>query len=147
MNDAKVTILLVDPTVPQKQFVFYEPRTCMVGRETDCDISLPADHAHREVSRHHCLLDIKPPHVRVRDLDSTNGTYVNGQRLVSERPAPEDTALDEGATAQLHDGDEIRVARTILRVHVEADVEQFAAVAAASLAAAGEPGMWLPRGS
>jgi eukaryotic-like serine/threonine-protein kinase len=118
MPDAKVTITVIDPTVPEKQFVFDGPKTCVVGRETDCDITLPADLAHREVSRHHCLLDIKPPYIRVRDLNSTNGTFVNDKRLEAERTAPEDTTLEEGGTATLQDGDEIRVALTRLKIHV-----------------------------
>jgi pSer/pThr/pTyr-binding forkhead associated (FHA) protein len=36
------------------------------------------------VSRHHCRLDIDPPHISVRDLGSRNGTYING-RLIGLR--------------------------------------------------------------
>jgi len=141
MTDAKVTITLIDPTMPEQQFVFDEPRTCVVGRETDCDIALAADFAHREISRHHCLLDIKPPYVRVRYLNSTNGTFVNNERLVAERTTPEDTASDEGGTAILHDGDVIRVAQSLLRVHIESEAAHLSLIPADQPTA--EPASWL----
>jgi serine/threonine-protein kinase len=47
-----------------------------VGRASDCLIRLPSDLEYCIVSRHHCLLDIAPPEVRVRDLGSLNGTFV-----------------------------------------------------------------------
>src|SRR5438445_7364789 len=55
----------------------------LVGRAPDCDIQLPADRVHGEVSRHHCLFEIEPPCVGVIDLGSLNGTYVNGKRVGS----------------------------------------------------------------
>jgi pSer/pThr/pTyr-binding forkhead associated (FHA) protein len=52
----------------------------LVGRDADC--------AWRSsslfVSRRHCVFDIDPPFVSVRDLQSLNGTYVNGQRIEGE---------------------------------------------------------------
>jgi pSer/pThr/pTyr-binding forkhead associated (FHA) protein len=42
------------------------------------------------ISRYHCLLDINPPDIRIRDFDSLNGTYVNGEcigrRSVNQTP-------------------------------------------------------------
>jgi eukaryotic-like serine/threonine-protein kinase len=119
-----VKITLVDPTVPERQFVFDRPRTCVVGRQYDCDIALPSDRAHREVSRHHCQLDINPPHVSVRDLNSRNGTFVNGKRLSPEGIEEEDTGSDEPGTAVLSDGDEIRIAKSLFHVHVEENQER-----------------------
>ncbi|MDF0552306.1 FHA domain-containing protein [Kamptonema sp. UHCC 0994] len=36
---------------------------------------------HRTISRYHCLLDINPPDIRVRDFGSKNGTFVNGKKI------------------------------------------------------------------
>lgn len=37
------------------------------------------------VSRHHCLLQRRDSHLLIADLDSLNGTFVNGYRLVPRR--------------------------------------------------------------
>lgn len=50
-----------------------------VGRNADQDISLPDP----SVSRSHAVLEPTPRGVTVRDLGSTNGTYVNGERVRS----------------------------------------------------------------
>ena len=42
---------------------------------------LPNDEAHKTISRHHCLIDINPPDIRVRDFGSLNGTFVNDEKI------------------------------------------------------------------
>lgn len=49
----------------------------LVGRTEDCDLRLD----HKSVSKHHCVLAVTDGLVLVRDLGSTNGTRVNGQRV------------------------------------------------------------------
>jgi pSer/pThr/pTyr-binding forkhead associated (FHA) protein len=54
----------------------------MIGREAECQIVL----ADSKVSRYHAKLTIKSPStVMVEDLHSTNGTYINGQRVNAPR--------------------------------------------------------------
>lgn len=48
-----------------------------VGRLNDNDLVLRNIH----VSRHHCVIERHEGRVRVRDLDSQSGTYVNGERI------------------------------------------------------------------
>ena len=55
-----------------------------LGRERGCDLRIPK----AEVSRRHCSL-LLDGGVRVRDLGSTNGTFVNGVRI-------ENTQLEAG---------------------------------------------------
>src|SRR4051812_6484244 len=90
-------------------FVFAERTTCIVGRADDCDPRLPNDQHHRAISRHHCLLDINPPDVRVRDFGSRNGTYVNGETIGrrEENETPEEGARRAFPEYDLKDGDEI----------------------------------------
>lgn len=51
-----------------------KPGANILGRSQDCDVQLedPA------VSTRHCEILIEPDRILVRDLDSTNGTFVNG---------------------------------------------------------------------
>ncbi len=49
----------------------------LIGRSRQCDIKL----AGKSVSRSHALLSRRFTGVRVVDLDSTNGTFVNGDRI------------------------------------------------------------------
>ncbi|MBD3673212.1 MAG: FHA domain-containing protein [Planctomycetaceae bacterium] len=52
-----------------------------VGRHPECDIVLLNS---RKVSRKHCCLAQIDDHIKVRDLGSTNGIIVNGQRVNKE---------------------------------------------------------------
>lgn len=49
----------------------------LVGREEDCHLRPNSD----LVSRHHCVFTVDEFSVRLRDLGSTNGTLVNGERI------------------------------------------------------------------
>lgn len=71
-------------------FCFTQPDTFLIGRSNDAHLCLTDD---RFFSRHHCLLEINPPHCFIRDLGSTNGTFVNGQRVT-------ETFLEHGAKIQ-----------------------------------------------
>jgi len=48
--------------------------TNVVGREGTCDVYVESN----QVSRRHCLLQITERGLLVKDLESTNGTFVNG---------------------------------------------------------------------
>jgi eukaryotic-like serine/threonine-protein kinase len=59
-------------------FSFTQHDSFLIGRSSDAHLYLPDD---RFFSRNHCLLEINPPHSFLRDLGSTNGTFVNGKRV------------------------------------------------------------------
>ncbi|MFD3621069.1 protein kinase [Streptomyces sp. NPDC058676] len=84
---------------------FTRRTTCLIGRGDECGIRLAR--SEKKVSRHHCMFDVNPPHLRVRDLGSRNGTYVNGKPL---RGSP--------AVRELADGDELRIGTAVLLVTV-----------------------------
>src|SRR5438067_599210 len=52
-------------------FSFTQPDTFLIGRSNDAHLCLTDD---KFFSRHHCLLEINPPHCFLRDLGSTGGT-------------------------------------------------------------------------
>jgi pSer/pThr/pTyr-binding forkhead associated (FHA) protein len=49
----------------------------LVGRKEDCDLRLD----HKSVSKMHCVIVKTDGMLLLRDLGSTNGTRVNGQRV------------------------------------------------------------------
>jgi S1-C subfamily serine protease/pSer/pThr/pTyr-binding forkhead associated (FHA) protein len=82
---------------PRAGETFVVDRTTVVGRDPECDISLD----HDSVSRRHAQLSVDAFGVRVRDLGSTNGTWINGERISTER--------------RLTDADEVRFGSVLLR--------------------------------
>jgi ABC transport system ATP-binding/permease protein len=68
-----------------------------IGRSTGAEFILDAP----LVSRLHCQLTAHDAGLEVKDLDSTNGTFVNGTRVTS---------------ARLQTGDRLRVGRTELTI-------------------------------
>src|SRR6476620_8134186 len=64
-----------------QQFALDQPGRYVMGRSSDCDIQLATGHDMLSVSRHHCLLIFSPPNLVVRDLGSSNGTFVNGEKV------------------------------------------------------------------
>jgi len=83
-----------------RTFSFNQHDTFLIGRNPDAHLCLPND---RFFSRSHCLLEILPPRCFLRDLGSTNGTFVNGQHV-------QETFLK--------DGDRIQGGETVLLVEV-----------------------------
>jgi len=58
----------------------------VLGREANCDISIPVEH----LSRRHVEFEVKGGKLLIRDLDSSNGTYLNGNRITESYAKPGD---------------------------------------------------------
>jgi pSer/pThr/pTyr-binding forkhead associated (FHA) protein len=58
-----------------------------IGRGDECDVAIPDDVS---LSRVHARLDRQAEHWVLMDLDSTNGTFVNGERIREVRLQPGD---------------------------------------------------------
>jgi DNA-binding NtrC family response regulator len=71
----------------------------IVGRATDVAVQLEE----AAVSRHHAVISVHDNRATIRDLDSHNGTFVDGQRVAGE--------------VALHSGAVIEVCKTQLVVH------------------------------
>ena len=84
---------LLIPGNPERVVPLTRPVT-VVGRGAEADLRLPDT----GVSRAHAELRLTGDVVRVVDLDSTNGTVVNGQR-VRESDLADGDRLDIGATS------------------------------------------------
>jgi pSer/pThr/pTyr-binding forkhead associated (FHA) protein len=94
------------------KFCFCGPARCMVGRALDCFVRLCGAERDERISRHHCQLEIAPPAIHVRDLGSTNGTYLNGKRVFG---CPADAAA---ADSEINDGDLLTIGGTTIRVDI-----------------------------
>ncbi len=82
--------------------VVLEADQITVGKAISNDIAIRSDPT---VSRLHAVLERFPAGWCIRDLDSHNGTFVNGRRVLGEQ--------------RLESGDEIRVGHTTLMFRVE----------------------------
>ena len=78
------------------------------GRTTENDIVIRDD----AVSRHHAemLFNSDPATLSIRDLGSTNGTYVNGKRIK--------------ISVQLEHGDQVRIGKSLISIK-SADTQQL----------------------
>ncbi|HEY8560556.1 MAG TPA: FHA domain-containing serine/threonine-protein kinase [Pyrinomonadaceae bacterium] len=99
----RVTLRVIAGPQTGRVFTFEQHETFMIGRSEDSHFCLPQD---RYFSRHHCILEIAPPQCFLRDLGSTNGTFVNGIRV---------------ETCYLKSGDRIQGGETVLEVEVSTD--------------------------
>jgi hypothetical protein len=79
-----------------------ERRTMTIGRSPECDVELDD----RQVSRLHARIYWLGDHYEIEDLNSKNGTHLNGRDLIGQQA--------------LHDGDEIQIALRFKLAFVDA---------------------------
>jgi pSer/pThr/pTyr-binding forkhead associated (FHA) protein len=70
----------------------------LIGRSSDCQLLLEDDY----VSTRHARITATPTGYQVEDLGSTNGTFLNNQRI--------------GAPTPFREGDTLRIGRTLMSV-------------------------------
>lgn len=78
-------------------------------RQPDIDLNLYQAYEHG-VSTLHAVIEHTDEGVQIVDIGSTNGTWVNGRRLVPNQLYP------------LSDDDEIRFGRLVTRIHISSEV-------------------------
>ena len=72
----KYKLVLVSREAPEIRFNIAKVSS-LIGRNPACDITI----SHPSISRQHCLLQITDRGLHVKDLDTVNGTTVNGIAL------------------------------------------------------------------
>ena len=94
------------------EMVSLEGDRLTIGRGPSNDVALEAD---EKVSRLHAVLDRYPSGWAIRDVGSRNGTFVNGERLLSERvlrPGDEVTIGDTRMAYRLDEASDASLAST-----------------------------------
>jgi serine/threonine-protein kinase len=97
----EVSLTVVEGPHQGRTYMFAGHDTFLVGRSRRTHFQLIAKDMY--FSRYHFLVEVNPPRVRVTDLNSRNGTWVNNARI---------------QTADLRDGDHIKAGHTVFRVAV-----------------------------
>jgi DNA-binding winged helix-turn-helix (wHTH) protein len=77
---------------PDREFLLHEGE-CLVGRASECTVCLESS----TVSRHHARLKVTGDQAVLEDLDSKNGTFVNGRRIDSATPLSQDDRVRFGS--------------------------------------------------
>jgi len=104
---AKITIQVSKGPKAGKSYCYEEKESLILGRKKACAIAFPI----KTVSRYHCLLDIAPPKVMVRDFGSKNGTWLNGA-VIGQRPTdmtPEEAQKKRFNEHEIQDGDTLQL--------------------------------------
>lgn len=81
-----------------QSFTFRIPQI-LIGRSKGCHVRVPSG----KVSRQHCRLDIQDGSLILKDLNSSNGTFLNGARITRNCP--------------LYSGDQFSVGPVTFQVH------------------------------
>jgi serine/threonine-protein kinase len=109
---ARLTLEVMEGPHKGRIFSFQEHDSFIVGRSAQAHFQLPKKDSH--FSRIHFLIEFNPPHCRLMDLHSTNGTIVNGKKV---------------ARADLNEGDLIQGGTTTIRLRIDLAVDREPALA------------------
>lgn len=78
-SEMNVSLILLKKDGTQKVLPIRDKAT-ILGRRPDCDICIPL----QVISRRHCQLSQEGSVLKVRDLSSSNGTFLNGSKVEDE---------------------------------------------------------------
>jgi predicted Zn finger-like uncharacterized protein len=95
---SKVVLRILSGPSKGKVFEVVKPRISIGRKGADLALDDP------EVSRHHCMLEVKDMAINLKDLDSTNGTFFEEERV---------------RAAFLVNGTEFRIGSSVIRVAIE----------------------------
>jgi len=93
---SKIVLTILSGPSQGQSHTLNQPRV-VVGRQ-GADVALHDP----EISRHHCLLEVRDSVINLKDLDSTNGTFFDEERV---------------RAAMLQDGTEFRIGGSLIRVN------------------------------
>jgi len=89
---ARHYLVIKEPEAAQRRLALL-PGSLTIGRVPPAGLLLES----AEISRAHCRIDVQGDRVSVTDLNSTNGTFVDGSRIEGMVALPHGAALQVGA--------------------------------------------------
>ncbi len=101
----KVTLNVARSTGEVKEITLKKPVT-VLGRGSECDLRIPIE----SCSRQHCEVRLENDRVFVKDLDSSNGTYINNEKI---------------AEAEVEPGDALTIGPVVIRFRINGDPEEL----------------------
>jgi len=96
--DAVFVLAVTSGPANGEVFRLTQPRVVIGRKGADIPLNDP------EISRHHCLLEVREKYINLKDLDSTNGTFYEDERV---------------RAAMLQDGSEFRIGESLIRVSLQ----------------------------
>lgn len=112
--------------VDGEQHSYSQRESLILGRAEDCSIIVKEPE--KTISRYHCLIDIAPPTVMVRDFGSLNGTFLNGEKIGQR---DKDMSAEEGRKQEyrlipMKSGDKLQLAKAC-EISLEVVMPQYCA--------------------
>lgn len=95
---SKVVLTILSGPSKGDTHTLVKPRVVIGRKGADVPVDDP------EISRHHCLLEVRDTHINLKDMDSTNGTFFDEERV---------------RAAMLRDGTEFRIGSSLIRVNFQ----------------------------
>src|SRR5713101_1286574 len=94
----KVVLGILSGPSKGEKHTLNKPRVVLGRKGADIPLNDP------EISRHHCLLEVRDTYINLKDMDSTNGTFFDEERV---------------RAAVLRDGTEFRIGMSLIRVNFQ----------------------------
>ena len=101
--------MLVNLITQKNQKFKITQSTLVIGRDESCDLHTNS----RSISRKHCAVIKKKGRVYIKDLGSSNGTFVNGERLKS------------GGHVEVFDYDTVRLGKLEFRLSILDEITEL----------------------
>src|SRR5260370_10640860 len=73
--NAKVVLSILSGPSKGEKHTLNKPRVTLGRKGSDIPLNDP------EISRHHCLLEVRDTYINLKDMDSTNGTFYDEERV------------------------------------------------------------------
>ena len=100
----QINLVMFRSGSPPRTFALSKEST-VLGRREDCDLRIPI----ADVSRKHCRIVISGSTATVEDMGSSNGTFVNGQKI--------------HGSMELEPGDSLQIGPIVFVIQIEGDPE------------------------
>lgn len=118
---AIVTLHIVEQDAQDRSVKVENGSTVLVGRSSDCNLKM----THLQISRYHCLLELRGDTLLIRDFGSKHGTFINNT-LIGRRPSgmsAEEGKEQKYESSELKNGDVLQLGK-VCKITVEIKPEQ-----------------------